>query len=119
MAAKSQRYFGHFSDLRDVFQKFNVSASDVFPTERGMLVASYNVEGYEGSAFVLFRHKGVLYEVHGSHCSCYGLEDQWKPEVTSWKAIALRVKNDHSIYGLDIDAMPRLRALVARHPPRA
>lgn len=46
-----------------------------------VLLAYYSAEGYEGTAFVLFRRDGELYEVHGSHCSCYGLEGQWEPEV--------------------------------------
>ena len=49
-----------------------------------ILLASYTYEDYSGSAYVLFRKDGKLWEVHGSHCSCYGLEeDQWDPEETS------------------------------------
>lgn len=44
-----------------------------------ILLAYYSYEN-SGEAFVLFRKDGVLYEVNGSHCSCYGLEGQWKPE---------------------------------------
>lgn len=56
-----------------------------------VLIASvYEVESYEGSAFVLFEKGGKLYEVNGSHCSCYGLEDQWEPTETTWKALAMR-----------------------------
>jgi hypothetical protein len=29
------------------------------------------------------KETGKLYENHGSHCSCYGFEDQWAPEETS------------------------------------
>lgn len=41
--------------------------------------------GCDSSSFFLFKHKetGVLYENHGSHCSCYGFEGQWEPEETS------------------------------------
>lgn len=35
------------------------------------------------SWFLLTDDKGELYEVHGSHCSCYGFEGQWKPEKTT------------------------------------
>lgn len=61
-----------------------------------ILFASYTYENYEGSAFVLFEKCGALYEVNGSHCSCYGLEGQWNPEETSWEAIKLR--NFNSLY---------------------
>jgi hypothetical protein len=47
-------------------------------------------DGYSGSAFGLFVMDGKLYEVHGGHCSCYGLEDQWEPEETTWEALLMR-----------------------------
>lgn len=28
-------------------------------------------------------YSGKLYETHGSHCSCYGFEDQFNPEETT------------------------------------
>lgn len=45
-----------------------------------ILFASYGQANYSGAAWVLFRQNGKLYEVNGSHCSCYGLENQWEPE---------------------------------------
>lgn len=45
-----------------------------------VLAAAYTYEGYSGSAYVLFEKDGKLFSVNGGHCSCYGLEDQWKPE---------------------------------------
>lgn len=45
-----------------------------------ILLASYTYRDYEGDAFVLFAKDGKLFEVNGSHCSCYGLEGQWDPE---------------------------------------
>lgn len=57
-----------------------------------ILFASYTYEGYEGSAWVLFTKGGKLYEVSGSHCSCYGLEGQWEPQETSLKALEMRVR---------------------------
>jgi hypothetical protein len=41
--------------------------------------------GCDSSAFYLLRDKttGKLYEVHGSHCSCYGFEGQFSPEETT------------------------------------
>lgn len=69
---------------------FSTSGDPDWPLDRQFLVARYDQECYEGSAFVLFRKDGKLYEVHGSHCSCYGLEGQWAPEETDWKALAMR-----------------------------
>lgn len=56
-----------------------------------ILFASYGIDGYEGSAWVLFEKDGKLYEVNGSHCSCYGLENQWEPEETLLVAISHRL----------------------------
>ena len=65
-----------------------------------VLLASYTYEDYSGSAFVLFRRDGDLYEVNGSHCSCYGLAEQdycgtdrtqWEPEETSREALEKRI----------------------------
>jgi len=36
---------------------------------------------------VLFKRGGKLYDVNGSHCSCFGLEDQWLPEETTVAAL--------------------------------
>lgn len=57
-----------------------------------VLLASYTYESYEGDAFVLFRKDGNLYEVNGGHCSCYGLENQWKPEETTIEALEHRLQ---------------------------
>lgn len=65
-----------------------------------VLLASYTFECYAGEAFVLFERGGKLYEVHGSHCSCYGLSEssysgdsttQWQPEETSIDALLHRL----------------------------
>lgn len=64
-----------------------------------VLVASYTYEDYTGDAYVLFERGGKLWEVHGSHCSCYGLSQQdyeytpgtqWEPEETTAEAILAR-----------------------------
>lgn len=45
-----------------------------------VLWADYEIDGYEGSALVIYRQGNKVFEVSGSHCSCYGLEGQWEPE---------------------------------------
>lgn len=50
------------------------------------LIAGYESVGNYGcdsSNWFLFERDGKLYEVNGSHCSCYGFEGQWKPEETT------------------------------------
>lgn len=56
-----------------------------------VLFASYGEDNYSGDAWVLFEQDGKLYEVNGSHCSCFGLEGQWEPEETALEAIKLRL----------------------------
>lgn len=56
-----------------------------------ILFASYGIECYSGSAFVLFERDGKLFEVNGSHCSCYGLEGQFEPEETTLDVIEFRL----------------------------
>lgn len=63
-----------------------------------ILFAAYENGGYDGSAFVLFRKDGQLFEVHGSHCSCHGLEDQWVPEEVTEEALRRRMET--ATYGI-------------------
>jgi hypothetical protein len=97
----NQIYFGGFSDHQNVLQNFqeaiyNSHTEDyeydelegVVPNEGGILFASYGGACYEGDAVVIFQKNGKLYEVHGSHCSCYGLEGQWRPEETTLESLA-------------------------------
>jgi hypothetical protein len=73
---------------REAVEKdFNVTLGP----EIEILLASYTYENYSGSAFVLYREGEDYYEVNGSHCSCYGLEDQWTPENTDLKTLYHRV----------------------------
>lgn len=80
---------------RNVFDEFNVPENERQDVE--ILLAVYECPPYEGSAFVLFKKYGKLYEVNGSHCSCYGLENQWSPEETSIEA--LKIRNMNVYYG--------------------
>lgn len=56
-----------------------------------ILFASYGEGNYSGDAWVLFEQNEKLYEVNGSHCSCYGLEGQWSPEKTTLEVIKHRL----------------------------
>lgn len=67
--------------IKQVAYDFQVDIE--FLEELNILVATYTYQNYEGSAFVLYESNGKLYEVNGSHCSCYGLEGQWIPEEAS------------------------------------
>ena len=48
---------------------------------------------------------GALFELHGSHCSCYGFEGQLDLEETSLAALKYRAENANVFYagGYDED----------------
>ena len=73
-------YEHDFVDFQDVVDRIraNVTEDDII-----IIQADYTYEDYSGSSDVYFYDKrdNLFYEVHGGHCSCYGLEDQWEPEV--------------------------------------
>lgn len=62
-----------------------------------ILFAAYELDYLQSQALVVFERKGQLYEVNGSHCSCYDLEGQWEPEETSVEA--LRHRLNEGIFG--------------------
>ena len=78
---------------KNVELPFNVDDIEV-------LLAYYSCEGYEGTAFVLYKQDGELFEVNGGHCSCNGLEGQWTPEPTTKQALEHRmVKGNDWTFG--------------------
>lgn len=89
-------YLNHWGSLEEMKADFwpNYSVSEYNGELDGMtvLLASYGSGSYEGDAFVLFQRGGKLYEVNGSHCSCYGLEGQWSPEETTIEELRHRLE---------------------------
>lgn len=69
------QYSGEFSDWNDVTSNFNCTEP-----EPDLVWATYDTPPYEGYATVVYRKGKEWFLVEGSHCSYYGLEDQWKPE---------------------------------------
>lgn len=65
-----------FTCWNDVRREF--ACDEPEPDE--VVTASYSYEDYSGRAWVVYRNGDKFFEVEGGHCSCYGLEDQWKPE---------------------------------------
>lgn len=91
-------YLGLFGSKRDIIEQFHLDKDELKNVK--ILYASYEYEDYSGSAFVLFEQNGELYEVNGSHCSCYGLEGQWQPEETFPEAIEKRFDVDKQLKGV-------------------
>ena len=74
-----------FESIDDVFREFDLTEreGEQFKATCVIISATYSYYCYEGEAAVIFYDaiKGQFFEVHGSHCSCYGLEGQWDPEL--------------------------------------
>jgi hypothetical protein len=82
-------FYGWFENEKDVTQGFSISPDALEGCT--VLFAAYDGD-YDGQALVVFRRNDQLFEVNGGHCSCYGLEDQWDPELTSVEALRHRVE---------------------------
>jgi len=94
-----ERFFDLFTNVADIESAYEAPGA---LDGAEVLFASYENEDYSGSSFVLFRKGGTLYEVHGSHCSCYGLEGQWEPETTTLEALRHRTAaSGHYLSGND------------------
>ena len=98
----SDVYFGDFESWADVCRRFEEDVAE--PDE--VLLAVYDCPDYEGYADVIYRVGERYYWAHGSHCSCYELEDQWSPEEYSAEQLieALR-RGDHFFWYENSDAL--------------
>lgn len=86
-------FAGDFKNIRDVESEFELPTGML--ENITIIYAVYNQPQYEGYAEVYFKDNltGLYYEVHGSHCSCYGLENQWSPELIGDKDAFLAYAN--------------------------
>lgn len=82
MFAVSKVYLERFASWDAVSSEFGAGDWDsrtINTVEPEHVFAAYDQECYEGSALVVYKDATGYHSVEGSHCSCYGLEDQWKP----------------------------------------
>jgi hypothetical protein len=82
------KFFNEFRSAQDVIKEYEAPADALDGAE--IILAWYGYGSYEGDSLVVFKKDGKLWEVNGSHCSCFGLEGQWKPEETSIAALKKR-----------------------------
>lgn len=94
-------YIDGWDCLQDMLEAFCISKSEV--EGYNIIVAAYDTaDAYSGDAFVLLEKDGKYYEVHGGHCSCYGLEDQWSLEESAEEALKFRYDSEYSYGGFAI-----------------
>ena len=83
---------GQLKDLKtnDIWMKcYDWGATPEDKNRFKILVAYINEGdwGCDSSGYFLLQEKttGKYFEVYGSHCSCYGFEDQWTPRQATLK----------------------------------
>lgn len=79
---------GTAEEVAEVNETWNLKFPEAITSDE-LVFARIDEGGYEGSAFVLYRRNGKLWEVNDSHCSCNGWEN-WSPEETTVEAIEMR-----------------------------
>jgi hypothetical protein len=91
----------NFGTSRYDYEKEAYITNDIegFAIDEEVLFACYDIDGYEGNAYVLLQKDGKLYEVDAYHCSCYGLEDGWQP-----KEVPLAYLKNRKFLGIGGDA---------------
>lgn len=73
----SRVYKSEFASWSDVLSSFGDGCPNDEPTK---VFAAYETPSYDGYALVIVKNSDDQFDViEGSHCSCYGLEGQWKP----------------------------------------
>ena len=73
--------------LKHFLGEYQAEPSEVARFDVLVAYESVGAYGCDSSSWFLLREKatGDLFEVAGSHCSCYGFEGQFEPEATSVK----------------------------------
>ena len=76
------------SDIKDhIVSSYEATREEVDKYEILIAFEEVGPWGCDSSSFFLLQDKKTknLFEVHASHCSCYGFEGQFKPEPTTVK----------------------------------
>lgn len=97
----------NYSGSKSGFDHGEISDQDVDNAK--LLLEGFNVLiayecvgdwGCDSRSFFLLKRKsdGLLFEIHGSHCSCYGFEGQLDLEETSIQALKYRAEEADVFY---------------------
>ena len=104
---KPEIYMHDFADKADIVTSFGIPYNTL--DDCHVFLAYYHCGDYgcDSSAFVLYEKEGKLYEVHGSHCSCHGLDEEnyWGGTTSQWDSEevtveALRHRLAHGCLGM-------------------
>jgi hypothetical protein len=97
--------------VEDIVVNYQVSQS--FVDNYRILIAHLNGDGgYEESSYFLLVEKstGKLFEVTGSHCSCFGFEGQFTPEETSVEYLI----SDKAYFGRDPEIKKQIEVCLVK-----
>jgi hypothetical protein len=105
-------YLGDWKELgkEQLLKDFEIEPKILEGAE--ILLAYYEYVDYSGDAFVFIKRDNKLFEINGSHCSCFGLEGQWEEEETTIEALKYRLKK--GLFGIDGDFGNELKKIIKR-----
>ena len=76
--------------LSHIASSYDTDLHDLNELEFLIAYESVGAWGCDSSSFFLVRKENKLYEVNGSHCSCYGFKGQWILDETDKNSLLLR-----------------------------
>jgi len=106
------RLFKGFCCRHELAYEFDIDEGEL---PYNIPIAIYERGGYEGEALVIF-WKGIvpnlkLYRVDANHCSCCGLEDQWRPEETTYESLKHEATKG---YGIVKDHWDKIEPIISQ-----
>ena len=97
--AETQWYGGDVTELEAMKSDFEIDDKEL--QDVTIIAAAYFYENYDGQAVVVFEKDNQLYYVEAGHCSCFGLEGQWEPELINKEFIEYKIDEGSFFYGYD------------------
>lgn len=97
-----------------ICEDFEIDNSVLTDVEIVVAYMSVGSWGCDSDAFIVIRRDNKLFEIHGSHCSCYGFEGQWDEEpLPDVSVIATRDDYELAGGGYDNDSVNNAAAIRA------
>lgn len=84
LALEDLKEMDHKALIKHIVEEYECEPEDVKKFDILVAYESIGNWGCDSSSWFLLRDRAskALYEVSGSHCSCYGFEGQWEPSLT-------------------------------------
>lgn len=105
---KNNIYYGDFDDRQDLERYFDVKLDDNIE----ILFADYETGDYDGHAIVICRRESNLFMIEAWHCSCYGLEGQWREEEIKLETLKYMFDNGKIFHFEDTSMREHLQKIL-------